>query len=365
MDTVDREIEECSNWSDEELTKKLGAAAGTERETLVSILIRLGEFIKRDLPLEKGYSSVYDYCMRKLGYSRTAAARRIAAAKAARSYRSILRMLLKGDIHLTAVAMLSKHLNSDNYEALLSRAKGHSEEEVDRIIASIAPRPIPRERIVAVRAHARSAPSSSPANGTAAASAAPPEGSGAQAEMLSGALFAPPPASEPAPEASPDLYDVRFPADAETVDLIRRAKEVLRHKFPRGETGSIVKHALKKLLAEVDRDLRKHKKPGEPKAQVPAEPARDSRRIPEAVKQEAWDRCDGQCAFVADDGNRCTARAWIQFDHIKAYAKGGSSTDPNNIQAYCWPHNQFVARREFGDRMGPTAPNGPPASPRS
>ncbi len=330
MDKIDKECEDCAAWSNDELTTQLGFAAQDERTTLVSLLIRLGEFAKRGLPEEKGYSSAYDYGMRKLGMSRTATARRIAAAKAGRKFRSVLRMLERGELHLTAAAMLSKHLTSENHESLLRRAKGKSEEEIDRILASIAPRPVPKDRICAVRAHVRALPST-------ALAASPSDASPSAA----GELFSPETSSDA--EAPPaEIFDIRFAADGETRELLLRAKELLRHKFPKGETGAIVKLALKKLLLEIDRDFRKAGQP------VKAAVGTNGRHVPEAVKQKAWERDGGQCAFVAEDGTRCTARAWLEFDHEVPFALGGTAT-PENIRPYCRPHNQWAARRTFGE----------------
>lgn len=346
MDAVELEIKTCAAWSDEELTAKLALAAQDERTALVPLLVRLGEFVKRELSERKGYSHVYDYLTRKVGYSRSAAGRRVAASKAARSYPSVLTMLERGDVHLTAVAMLQRYLTSENHESLLRRAKGKSEEEIDRMIAAIAPRVVPRERIRAVRAQAPSV-SSAPA---VSVQPAPTPAESHAAELFDGL---PPAASAPASEAvatEPEVYDVRFPADAETVALIKRAKELLRHKFPAGETGAIVKLALRKLLGEIDRDLRSPPKRRQ-EAEAPQKSAK-GRHIPETVKQQAWERDGGQCAFVAEDGTRCTARSWLEFDHEIPYASGGNSK-PENIRPYCRPHNLWAARQAFGERVPP------------
>lgn len=333
MDEIDREIKECEGWADGELTRRLAEAARDERGALCTLLIRLGEFFNRDLSLKYAYPSIYDYCMRILGYSRSAAGRRIAAAKAGKKYRSVLTMLKRGELHLTGVAMLAHHLTSENHESLLGRACGKSEEEIDRLIASIAPKPVPKDRVRAIRAPAQEL--SSGRTGAQAATVPP----SAQETDLFGKLAEPPPQ-----RAEQELFQITFTATGETRRLLERAKEVLRHRFPTGATDAIVKLALETLLARVDRDLRRRPRRRKAKRYV----SKRSRRIPEAVKQEAWERDGGQCAYVGPDGVRCTARAWLEFDHETPFALGGSSDDPAGVRPFCRPHNQWVARQAFG-----------------
>lgn len=349
MDDIDREIEECAGWSDERLTEALAEAVRSERKGLITLLIRLGEFYNRDLSLKYGYPSAYAYCMRKHGYSRTGAARRIAAARVGKSYRSALRLLAAGRIHLTAVAMLERHLTDENHESLLERACGKSEEQIDQLIALIAPRLVPKDRVRAIRMPLPPEAKEPPA--PAREPACPPPASSPPSEPAD--LFGAPLPAEQGPDLEPELYEISFPATAETRNLLARAKEVLRHRFPQARTDQIVRLALEKLLAEVDRDLRRPRKRGRPAR--PGSASRDAKRgryIPEGVKQESWERDGGQCAFVAADGTRCAARAWLEFDHERPFAKGGTSLDSRNVRPLCFQHNQWAARQGFGDKRG-------------
>jgi hypothetical protein len=59
-----------------------------------------------------------------------------------------------------------------------------------------------------------------------------------------------------------------------------------------------------------------------------------SRRIPTEVKRIVWERDDAKCSH---DG--CGNKVNLHFDHIIPWSKGGSSTDPKNIQILCGKHN--------------------------
>lgn len=57
-----------------------------------------------------------------------------------------------------------------------------------------------------------------------------------------------------------------------------------------------------------------------------------SRRIPTAIKRIVWERDKGRCV-------QCESAQDLHFDHILPYAKGGTSTNVENIQLLCQKHN--------------------------
>ncbi len=56
------------------------------------------------------------------------------------------------------------------------------------------------------------------------------------------------------------------------------------------------------------------------------------RKIPNRVAHEVWLRDNGRCVI-------CGSTEDLHLDHIIPYSKGGSSTDPKNIQLLCGKHN--------------------------
>jgi len=63
-----------------------------------------------------------------------------------------------------------------------------------------------------------------------------------------------------------------------------------------------------------------------------------SRTIPQTVKVAVAARDRGRCRY-------CGSTANIQFDHVRPYSKGGSSTDPHNIQLLCGTCNRCKGNR--------------------
>lgn len=352
MKTIAERRAERVRWTDARLTAELIAAAAGERSALVEFLLDLIEFDHRSLSQKGACSSVFDYCTRRLGYSSSEAGRRIAVARKGEKFSLLLEMRERGDLHLSGAGLLAGLLTPHNHASVLSRAKGGTQAEIERLAAALAPKPPPRDSVRAIRAPALRAQLAPPGI-SAAVPAAPtgplPSSSPAMpADLFGVPVVEQPPAPPPTTDAGEELFAVTFAATAETQVLLARATELLRHRFPKGSINDIVNFALKNLLARIDRDLRKPPRPGKP----PARGTRRGRYIPEAVKQEAWRRDGGQCAFVAADGTRCASRAWLEFDHAVPYALGGSSVDAANIRPYCRPHNAWAAKQTFGPWTG-------------
>src|SRR5207245_10421423 len=90
--------------------KRLG---GCEREATVDLITRLAELDKRRLYLGAGFSSLFTYCTEVLRLSEHTAYHRILAARMARRFPVVLRMLALGSLNLTSVRLLAAHLTKD------------------------------------------------------------------------------------------------------------------------------------------------------------------------------------------------------------------------------------------------------------
>ena len=145
-------------------------------------------------------------------------------------------------------------------------------------------------------------------------------------------------------------YRVQFTVGKETHDKLRRLQALLRREIPNGDPAAIFDRAVTLLLEKVERA-----KTGAAARPRPIRPGTDknrSRHTPNESRRVAWRRDDGQCGFVAPDGQRCGERAFLEYHHLDAYALGGAST-PENIALRCRRHNQYEAERVFGPRHAP------------
>jgi hypothetical protein len=98
------------------------------------------------------------------GYSSSAAARRIRAARCVVRFPEVYGLLKANEVNVSTVAQVSRILNVQNKDVLLSRIRGTSQREVDAIVAEYQPHLVLRDviRPVVVRVPAVPAESSEP-----------------------------------------------------------------------------------------------------------------------------------------------------------------------------------------------------------
>ncbi|HEY5955178.1 MAG TPA: hypothetical protein VIV60_01445, partial [Polyangiaceae bacterium] len=72
--------------SDVELLAQLASLVNREQELTASVLQHLAEVERRGLHLEKGCSSLFVYCVKRLGFSEDVAYKRVGAARFCRRF---------------------------------------------------------------------------------------------------------------------------------------------------------------------------------------------------------------------------------------------------------------------------------------
>ena len=83
----------------------------------------MSEIEERRLHLLAGYSSLYDYCRKRLALSDYEAFARVAGACAARKYPIIFEMLEQRKLHLTAICEVREFLTAENHRELRSKLR--------------------------------------------------------------------------------------------------------------------------------------------------------------------------------------------------------------------------------------------------
>jgi hypothetical protein len=128
--------------SDQDLLARLHTLARTERETTAELIAHLTALeLRPSLYLADGFGSLFDYCTRALGLSEDAACSRTNVVRACRRFPVILDHLFSGALALTSVRLLSPHLTAENHEAVLDRAKNKRRDDIQALVAELAPRP--------------------------------------------------------------------------------------------------------------------------------------------------------------------------------------------------------------------------------
>jgi len=343
-----REEGQIRALGDDELLAALTSLVRRDNELLAELLAHLAELDQRRLYLDLGFPSLHAYCTSALGMCESTAGRRITAARVCRKFPDVLARVAKGALHLSAVCSMSPHLDWNNAPELIEICSNQSRRKVDEILAARFPRADVREKV--------------------------------RLDPL-----------------SVGKYGLHFTIDAEALEELERVRALARHRLPGGELSELFKLAMRTLRMDLEKQrfaIGKKKRvrsataaaatPPEvdavetivaqhPPAEGPQRPAEGPQRPAEKaqkptaegqesiarrpsaeVAREVYARDEGQCTFVAQDGRRCGAREFVEFDHIQPRALDGEPTAAN-LRLRCRAHNQLYARQCYGDHHMATA----------
>ncbi|MBK9292900.1 MAG: HNH endonuclease [Oligoflexia bacterium] len=333
------------------LILELKSLVSEERKLLSSVLDYLLEVQTRRLYLELGFPSLFEFCVKELQYSESAAQRRISAARLMKDIPEVKTKIEKGNLNLTTLSQAAmfigqeKRVNQKSYNInqkreLLGKLENKSKSECEKELIKISPlATIPKER-----------------------------------ERL----------------ITEEKIEVRFVITKELKEKLERVKALISHKKvnPSYEEllSELAEIALNKLDKSVDRDKKGNKEMGiikdeqvsnrkdqcqkalppaevkNPDAQQVGKESANSRYIPTTIKRQVWKRDQGKCQYVSDknfnagkhensknqkdnaidsSAQKCNSTHFIQIDHIIPFSHGGSSTDINNLRLLCANHNRY------------------------
>ena len=333
-------INTFTQLTNRDLIAAVSRYARLERAATAQLIASLAEFDRRRLYLDEGFNSLFDYCREALHLSEHAAYGRIEAARAARSFPCVLERLQDGRVTLTNLSLLRRHLTRENHVALLDDARHKRKQDVELIVARLAPKPDAVSIVRKVPARIVVTAPGAATNATVATDTTVATVVTADTAPLQAARESEPAVPRPAVVAplSPGRYKIQITVDAETREVLRQAQDLMRHAIPNGDPAAVIARALRVLVD----DLLKKKtaatdKPGRPRVLEDG-----SRAIPASVRREVWKRDRGECAFEGARG-RCGARGALEYHHVIPYALGGEAT-VENIELRCRAHNAYQAR---------------------
>jgi hypothetical protein len=126
-------------------TKKL---VGLELEATTKLLHHLKEIDKRKLYADYKYGSLFEYCIRELGYSEASAHRRIVAARTLALIPEIEEKIENGDLTLTNISLVNQFIkdHEERVEAL-KEVEGLTKKECEKKLFEITGKEeIPKEK---------------------------------------------------------------------------------------------------------------------------------------------------------------------------------------------------------------------------
>src|SRR6478735_5136622 len=375
--------------ADDELLAGLSRIVGQRNQITAEFLAYLAELDERQIFLDLGFSSLFEYCLETLGLCESTAGRHIAAARVCRNHPQVFALVASGALHASALSLLRKHLSPENAAELFELCTHRSTRKVEELLAGRFPRPDVRDLVRRLTRFA--IPGGVPAQAGLTldverpSETKPTEALPREPSVPLQTAFVESRAREPAttlgalgaPEAlkpsrfeplSPDRYGVHFTADGEFRELLERVRGLAGHRLPSGDLMTLLKRGLEAYERELAKERfavgRKPRRsrgvapapsasseaelsaPHLPKPELsaPDAPSLDTqsapssnpnpnpnpnRRCPAAVARAVFLRDGQQCSYVSPDGRRCSARRRLELDHVEADEKrrGGREHD--------------------------------------
>ena len=330
--------------ADDELLAGLASIVSRRNQITAEFLAYLAELDERQIFLDLGFSSLFEYCVEALGLCESTAGRHIAAARVCRNHPEVFALVASGALHASALSLLRKHLTTENAVELFELCKQRSARKVEELLAARFPRPDVRDLVrrlptpTALTLDVGRASEKMPAETslrdtsiegqkTSATESRPREPFAAPAPPKPGRL-------EP---LSADRYGVHFTADGEFRELLERVRGLAGHRLPSGDLMTLLKRGLEAYERELSKQrFALGRKPRQSRAAAPdlsapdlsapdlsaPEPAKLAREpkpnpssivkrrrhYPAEVARVVFLRDGKQCSYVSPDGRRCNAR---------------------------------------------------------
>jgi 5-methylcytosine-specific restriction endonuclease McrA len=330
-----------SDLPDDALVGRLLEIRKGERKLLVELLRYLIELDRRKAVLAMGYPSLFSFCTECLRLTKASAFRRTTAARLVARFPLVADYLLDGRLNLTTLVELRDVLDEEHLVEILDRAAGRTEDQVKELVAALRPQPAPADLLRKLPTPRNDCSGSGRELAVAAQPAAAPPGPAS-----------PPPAPLPPPEPArppgrlqpiaPERHVLRMTVGAAFVADLEAVRQALSHKLPGGSLEEILHECVRTTLQRVERRRR-----GAGKKTCAKAPPPGSRYVPVAIRDEVFDRDDGQCTFVGSTGRRCGSRHQLQLHHIDPFGKRGPTTAAN-LTLRCRAHNLHAAERDYG-----------------
>ncbi|HYQ04972.1 MAG TPA: HNH endonuclease signature motif containing protein [Polyangiaceae bacterium] len=259
--------------ADEQLLAGLASIVARRNQITAEFLAYLAELDERQLFLDLGYSSLFEYCVEQLKLCESTAGRHIAAARVCRNHPEVFALVASGALHASALSLLKKYLTIENAAELFELCSNRSARQVELLLAARFPRPDVRDSIrrmptpaastlnVGSSAHAQPALNVGSSTNLATMESPSPESPADQqrapTELSSEAPVAPraegskPRRFEP---LSADRYGVHFAADGEFCALLDRVRGLAGHRLPSGDLMTLLKHGLEAYERELEKE---------------------------------------------------------------------------------------------------------------
>lgn len=291
-----------------------------ERRIQVEVLLHLQEIERRKLFLELGFGSLFDFTTKELGYSESAAYRRIQAMRLMKAVPEVKHKISEGSLTLTTAAQMQTFIKAEKKKnvplsvvqtkVLVETLENKSSRQVERHLLSLVP----------------------------------------TAEL----------AQEKVRQVTETHTEIKFIISDELKQKLDQLKLLLSHVKPDMTYQELFECLADKTIRQlkprtVHQDSPRkiseklaNEMPNKLLCNATPAPKVVGRYISAEIKSAIRSRDGGCCTFTsAITGKKCGSKFQIQYDHIKPFACGGE-TNFSNLRLLCANHNRWRAEKQFG-----------------
>ncbi|MBN8542036.1 MAG: HNH endonuclease [Deltaproteobacteria bacterium] len=290
-----------------------------ERRITREILDHINEVARRRLYADLGFSSIFDWLVKDLSYSESAAYRRMQAARVLLAVPEAAGKLESGALGLTVLSKVQTFIRADEKRTgqkmsiqekseILTKVESCSGREAEHRLAQHFPEVAsqfpdglaPKEKVRAI---------------------------------------------------SEDQVSVQVTFTRVQFEKLKRIQELLSHTH-RGSSHAEFLDAAMDVFLEKKDPLRKAVKPRAALCDTAAEAdvpdVQPAKSLTPSIRNAVLRKSGGQCEYRETKmGHRCESRHFLEIDHIQPRALGGTNV-PDNLRVLCRTHNLLVAERVFG-----------------
>jgi len=339
--------------SDKGLLSAINRINMKERKLKVSVLLYLAELERRKLYLPLGYSSLFEYCVVCLKYTKGTAFRRVKSVRAVTKYPETLDMLISGDLNITVLSKISDVLDESNHRDILKSIRGKSVREVEVLVSGHRPSRNIRDSVRPVSVMRRIRHSAGSTAGTEPGASGPCSNAGTEPRVSDTGSNAGTCSSEDQYVLEQKLK-ICFAVDPDFMRKVQKIKSLLSGKYPKGiNFETLFRLIMEEFLERHDPERRSEKRKirsrrsGSSSGRRSRDTKAPSRHIPSHTRDLVYKRDGGRCTFVSTNGRRCSCTWDLEIDHIVPYARGGDNS-PGNLRLLCRRHNMMEAERAYG-----------------
>ena len=302
---------EIKNLSNQELLQKVTVLVRKERELVEHLLWHLQEVQSRKLYLDMGFTSLYECLVKHFKYSEAVAYSRISALRIINAVPEASHALKAGEVSVTTLSLTQSFIRKQEKQRgaqtslkeknqVLELVKNRSTQEVKQTLATLAPvAHLPTDKV----------------------------------QYL-----------------SETHLQLQVTLSKATLEKLSKLKSLISHQNIDPTYEELLNLSLDAAILSEQKKrglLNPSQTVNQPTTTTQSFSIKSSRYISRSIKRQALNRSQARCQHQYANGQQCNSQFQLQFDHVQAFSKGGSSL-AENIQVLCRVHNSAKGNKSAG-----------------